>query len=140
MICASLCIPYVANITGLGTAVENGGIIQRITLPLYKYGLRKAQKVFFQNKANMHFMVSRGIVKRPYELIPGSGVNLDKFPLMDYPKGEVVDFVFIARIMKEKGIDQYPDAAKVIRGAPKNEISRLWAMRQGVWGGSQGND
>ena len=61
--CAALGIPYVANITGLGTAVENGGMMQKITLPLYRYGLRKAQKVFFQNRSNMDFMVSRGIVK-----------------------------------------------------------------------------
>ena len=115
MACASLGIPYVANITGLGTAVENGGVIQKITLPLYKYGLRKAQKVFFQNKANMDFMVSKGIVKGPHELIPGSGVNLEKYPLLDYPSGDTIDFVFIARIMKEKGIDQYLDAAKAIR-------------------------
>ena len=49
MACASLNIPYVANVTGLGTAVENGGIMQKITLSLYKSGLKKAQKVFFQN-------------------------------------------------------------------------------------------
>lgn len=115
MACASLGIPYVANITGLGTAVENGGAIQKITLPLYKYGLRKAQKVFFQNRTNMEFMVNRGIVKGPHELIPGSGVNLEKYPLLDYPNGDTIDFVFIARIMKEKGIDQYLDAAKAIR-------------------------
>ncbi len=115
MACASLGIPYVANITGLGTAVENSGIMQKIALPLYKHGLRKAQKVFFQNKPNMDFMVERGIVKGPHELIPGSGVNLDRYPLMEYPQGETIEFVYIARIMKEKGIDQYLDAAKFIR-------------------------
>ena len=47
MACASLGVPYVVNITGLGTAVENGGILQKITLTLYRIGLRKAQKVFF---------------------------------------------------------------------------------------------
>lgn len=46
--CAALNIPYVVNITGLGTAVENSGVMQKITLMLYKYGLRKAQKVFFR--------------------------------------------------------------------------------------------
>ena len=115
MACASLGIPYIANITGLGTAVENGGILQKITIPLYKLGLKKAKKVFFQNKAKLDFMVNRGIVKGPYELIPGSGVNLDRFKLLEYPKGDTIDFTFIGRIIKQKGIDQFIDAAKSIR-------------------------
>lgn len=115
MACASLGIPYVANITGLGTAVENGGIMQKITLSLYKIGLKKAQKVFFQNTENRDFMVNRGVVKAEYDLLPGSGVNLSQYQCLPYPDGDTVDFVFVARVMKEKGIDQYLDAAKVIR-------------------------
>ena len=113
--CASLGIPYVANITGLGTAVENGGIMQKITLTLYRWGLRKAQKVFFQNTENRDFMLSRNIVKGAYDMLPGSGVNLNRYYVSDYPSGETVDFIFVARVMKEKGIDQYLDAAKAIR-------------------------
>ncbi len=115
MACANLKIPYVANITGLGTAVEDSGIIQKPILRLYKYGLRKAQKVFFQNQSNMDFMLKHNVVQSPYELIPGSGVNLERYHLLEYPKNDTVDFVFIARIIKEKGIDQYLDAAKYIR-------------------------
>ena len=113
--CAGLGIPYVANITGLGTAVENGGVMQKITLALYRRGLRKAQKVFFQNAENRDFMLSHNVVKGPYDMLPGSGVNLGQYRVWDYPTGETVDFVFIARVMKEKGIDQYLDAAKAIR-------------------------
>ena len=115
MACAALKIPYVANITGLGTALENPGMMQKITIPLYRYGLRNAQKVFFQNSENRDFMLGHGIVKDRYDLIPGSGVNLAYYQVLDYPNGETVDFVFIARVMKEKGIDQYLDAAKCIR-------------------------
>ena len=115
MACASLGIPYAANITGLGTALENGGAMQKIGILLYKRGLRKAQKVFFQNEANRDFMVNRGIVKGAYDLLPGSGVNLEQYAVSPYPDGETVDFIFVARIMKEKGIDQYLDAAKAIR-------------------------
>ena len=60
--CASLNVPYVANVTGLGTAVENPGLMQFVTVNLYRYGLRKAQKVFFQNTENRDFMVSKGVV------------------------------------------------------------------------------
>ena len=115
MAAASLGIPYVANITGLGPAIENGGLLQKITVPLYRYGLRKAQKVFFQNISNRDFMVKRKMVKN-YDLLPGSGVNLEKFTVQPYPQGDTVDFVFISRVVKAKGIDQYLDAAKEIRG------------------------
>lgn len=115
MACAAQNIPYAANITGLGTAVENAGIIQKITLTLYKLGLRKAQKVFFQNGENKEFMLAKKVVRGAYDQLPGSGVNLKQYVPLDYPKEDTVDFVFIARVMKEKGIDNYLEAAKVIR-------------------------
>ena len=115
MACASLDIPYVANITGLGTAVENPGLLQFLTIRLYKLGLRKAQKVFFQNSENRDFMLEKGVITGDYDLLPGSGVNLKNYTVSEYPDGETVDFVFVSRIMKEKGIDQYLDAAKEIR-------------------------
>ena len=115
MACASLKVPYVANITGLGTAVEQNGFMQKLMLFLLRRGLRKAQKVFFQNTENRDFLLKHHVIKGAYDLIPGSGVNLDRFPLLEYPNGDTIDFVFISRIMKEKGIDQYLDAAKYIR-------------------------
>lgn len=115
MACASLGVPYVANVTGLGTAVENSGIMQFVSVSLYKYGLRKAQKVFFQNTENRDFMLGKGAVKGAYDMLPGSGVNLNNYKVTEYPTGDTVDFVFVSRIMKEKGIDQYLSAAKEIR-------------------------
>ena len=53
-------IPYVANITGLGTAIENKGIIQNIAIKLYKIGLKKASMIFFQNQEK-NFMISKGV-------------------------------------------------------------------------------
>lgn len=115
IVCAQKNIPYVANITGLGTAVENAGTLQKITLMLYKYALRKAKKVFFQNTENRDFMLEHNIVKSNYDLLPGSGVNLSRFKVLEYPSEDTIEFAFISRIMKEKGIDQYLDAAKQIR-------------------------
>ena len=115
MACQSMHIPYVANITGLGTAIENGGVLQKIGLTLYKVGLRKAQMVFFQNSENRDFMVKHRVVNGKYYLLPGSGVNLNHFKLTPYPEKDTIDFVFASRAMKEKGIDQYLDAARVIR-------------------------
>ena len=115
MACASLGIRYIANITGLGTAIENSGKKQKMMLMLYKYGLRKAQKVFFQNQANMDYMIKEKVVVNKCELIPGSGVNLEQYTILDYPQEDTIDFTFIGRITKQKGIDQFIEAAKYIR-------------------------
>lgn len=112
--CGSRKVPYVANVTGLGTAVESGGLLAKISVALYKKGLKKAQKVFFQNAENRDFMVEHKIILGSYDLIPGSGVNLKQFDLLEYPT-DTVRFSFISRIMKEKGIDQYLEAAEEIR-------------------------
>ena len=112
--CATLDIPYVANITGLGSAVENAGVLSIITTTLYKYALRKAKQVFFQNEANLEFMKKKKIISDDYDLLPGSGVNLRQYKAMPYPNGPTINFVFIARVMKEKGIDQYLEAAEYI--------------------------
>ena len=108
-------VRYVANVTGLGSAVENGGLMQKITSFLYKTGLRKAQKVFFQNEANLDFMKSNNILGSNYDLIPGSGVNLEQYRYCSYPDDETVDFVYVGRMMKEKGFGLYIEAAKIIR-------------------------
>ena len=115
MACQSLKIPYVVNVTGLGTAVENKSLMQILTLALYKKGLKGAQKVFFQNIENRDFMLKHNIGRESYDILPGSGVNLNEYQVLDYPDGENVEFAFIARVMKEKGIDQYLEAAEYIR-------------------------
>jgi len=112
--CASMNVPYVVNVTGLGTAVENPGLMQKIMIPMYKFGIRKAQKVFFQNSENQKFMLERKMVKGPYDLLPGSGVNLSQYHVLPYPDRNTIDFLFVARVMKEKGIDQYVEAAEYI--------------------------
>ncbi len=113
--CRSAKVPCVANITGLGTAVENDSIVQKITIGLYKYAFKKIQKVYFQNTENMQFFVDHRIALNKHGLLPGSGVNLQRFVPIEYPNDEKTEFAFISRIMKEKGIDQYLETAKYIR-------------------------
>lgn len=114
-------IPFVANITGLGTAVENGGVTQKLTVLLYKVAFTKIQRVFFQNEENLDFFRRRKIAIGKYGLLPGSGVNLERYAFSALPEagngisGEPVRFAFISRIMKEKGIDQYLEAAERIK-------------------------
>lgn len=108
-------IPFVANITGLGTAVETPGLSQKIIILLYKYAFTKVQRIFFQNTENMQFFVKNKIANKVHDLLPGSGVNLERYPLCEYPNNEVIKFAFISRIMKEKGIDQYLESAEYIK-------------------------
>ncbi|SDI42204.1 galacturonosyltransferase [Natribacillus halophilus] len=111
----SLNIPYIANITGLGTAMENGGLVQKVSIALYKISFKNLSKVFFQNKENQQFFIDHNIAVGKHQQVPGSGVNLNHFSLLDYPESSTVEFIFISRIMKEKGIDQYLEAAEYIR-------------------------
>lgn len=113
-------IPYIANITGLGTAVEKNGVMQKLTINLYKLAFSKIQKVFFQNTENMNFFKNNNIVLGRHELVSGSGVNLDHFHVLDYPSDDMIEFVFISRIMQEKGIEQFLDAAKYFTNKYEN--------------------
>ena len=111
MACGKLKIPCIANVTGLGV-VGDGGVMQKLMLWLYKKGLKKAKCVFFQNQANEKFFSEKKIVKGKTELLPGSGVNIEKFSYMEYPKEGKVNVVFVGRIIKDKGVFELAEAAK----------------------------
>jgi glycosyltransferase involved in cell wall biosynthesis len=112
---------YIANITGLGTSLENKGLLQKITLMLYKTGLKKAKCTFFQNKTNKAFFTESGIVERKTQLVPGSGVNLKTNKFGVYPsEKENVKFLFIGRVMKAKGIEELLEAAKKVKNIYPN--------------------
>src|SRR5699024_7448093 len=113
-------IPFFPNVTGLGSAVEKESIFQKFMLMLHRLSFKNAACVFFQNKTNLKYFWKHKIIKKNHQLIPGSGVNLKEFSLLDYPSDEIVKFVFISRIMREKGIDQYLEAAKNIKAKYPN--------------------
>lgn len=116
MACQLCGVPQIANITGLGTAVENPGWLQKLTIVLYKIGMRKTKMVFCQNKANMDFCIQHKMVKGNARLIPGSGVNLQHHSFQAYPSNdEPLRFIFISRLLREKGIEEYLAAAQEIK-------------------------
>lgn len=109
-------IPQIVNVTGLGSAVENPGWLQKLTILLYKACMRKVHTMFFQNSANMLFCKKHRMAYGDIKLLPGSGVNLDYNRLTDYPsKEESIKFIFIGRLLREKGLDEYLCAAEVIK-------------------------
>lgn len=121
-------IPFIANITGLGTAVEYKSWKQPIFINLYKYAFKGIFKVYFQNNENRDFFLNNNIIKDHFEMIPGSGVNLNRFKEQDYPQDNIMKFAFISRVMKEKGIDQYLEAAEFIKNKYPNTEFNIYGF------------
>lgn len=98
---------YAVNITGLGTAFENAGMIRTVVVNLYKFALKKAKIIFFENSSNRDELLSFGCCKEEKTVVlNGAGVNTEHYSYQTYPKNEKVKFLFIGRVMKEKGIDE----------------------------------
>lgn len=111
--CRMAGIPYAANITGLGSAIENGGLLRKFILILYKLSLKDAKVVFFENAANREALVNAGVVPQGRDVVlNGAGVNLNDYPYQEYPNGDTAHFLFVGRIMKEKGVDEFFAAAE----------------------------
>lgn len=125
--CKQLGIKYIPNITGLGTAVEYPGLMQKLTIRLYKAGVSGADCVMFQNEENKRFFIEHNMLnkKSRTRLLPGSGVSLDVHKALPYPKEDTVNFLFVARVMTEKGIDLYLAAAKAIKKKYKNTMFHI---------------
>lgn len=116
MACARRGVPFIANVTGLGDAIMRGGMLAKVTLLLYRQGLKKADCVFFQNEENLSFFRERGITRGKTRLLPGSGVNTREYPLMPYPADEgEIRFLYAGRIMKDKGIEELLTAMRRLR-------------------------
>lgn len=125
-------IPYINNVTGIGSVVNMKGIKKAFILWLFKMAYRGAACVMFQNSTNMKLAVDSGMIKGDYKLIPGSGVDLSRYPLQDYPEGgngkigEKVIFNYIGRILHDKGVDDYIAAAKIIKKEyPNTEFNMI---------------
>lgn len=107
--------PYLCNITGLGSAFQNRRATGLLTA-VYRQALRKAACVFFQNKDSQAFLTAMRVVSGPWRLIPGSGVNTEHFSPQEYPEDQGINFLMVSRIIREKGIDQYLQAAESLTG------------------------
>ena len=119
-------IPYIVNITGLGSAFENGGMVQKIVVFLYRMALKKASCIFFQNKKNQEIFEQYGIIGKKTRLVPGSGVNLDRHAFEEYSsKEEKMIFLYVGRVMKEKGMDELLYAAKELCREYPQAVFRL---------------
>jgi glycosyltransferase involved in cell wall biosynthesis len=114
----ALGIRVINNISGLGTAFIKTGLLTRIVTFLYRLALRGSSTVFFQNREDLALFVQDKIV-RPGQarLIPGSGIDLDRFKPAAAPaaNGEELRFLLVTRLLWDKGVQEFVDAARAIR-------------------------
>lgn len=125
-------IPVINNLTGLGSVVNESSLMKRFIMWLFKLAYRKSACMMFQNETNMKVAIDAGMVKGKYRLIPGSGVDTERYPLQPYPEGgdgksgAPVVFNYIGRVLHDKGVDDYIEAAKRIKKEyPQTEFNML---------------
>lgn len=104
--CRILKIPYCVNVQGLGTAFQKEPLATVASI-MYRTACKKAKTVFFENQGNAKVFNDRKIVpESKTTVLPGAGVNLDYYAYAPYPEHEETRFLYLGRIMKEKGMDE----------------------------------
>jgi glycosyltransferase involved in cell wall biosynthesis len=114
---SALKIPVINNVTGLGTAFIHGGVLGTLVPNLYRIALRRSHRVFFHNDEDRSLFLERGAVTKDRALvIPGSGVDLQRFTATPLPaEGDGLTFLFIGRLLREKGVGEFFEAARMVR-------------------------
>lgn len=115
-------VPFINNVAGLGAVFISGNWLKRIVATLYKIALRNSNKVFFQNKDDLELFLKNKLVKpKVTDVLPGSGINLNYFsPLetnTDTTQNSSFKFLLIARMLKDKGVVEYVQAARMLKGS-----------------------
>ena len=117
MAAASLKIPYIETVTGLGTVFEKKGILLKLVIAMYKMGMKKAEYIFFQNRENRQLFADLGIEGKHSRLVNGSGVNLEVHTQEPYPMRDEIRFLFVGRVMRDKGIREFLEAAEALHSS-----------------------
>lgn len=120
-------IPVISNISGLGTVFLNDKLSSKIARFLYKISLKASSKVFFQNSADQSLFIHLRLVdKSKTGLLPGSGINIKKFPPSKQQNcGSFTSFLFVARLVKDKGLLEYMEASKILKAKYPNIKFRI---------------
>ncbi len=139
----SLGIPVINNISGLGTVFGAmsttlyGRFLSRLVRILYRFALLRSKKIFFQNKDDHREFFEKGVVKDHLtDLLPGSGVDLDRFTYKPITvnqlspkvnsKKKKTRFLLISRMLWDKGIGEYVKAARFLtRRYPRSEFCMI---------------
>ncbi len=108
-------IPYLVNITGLSPAVTEYPLLRMFCFMLYRFVLKRAEMVFFQNEQNRYMFEKAKAVGLQTRLLPGSGVNLNKHRYEEYTESGLLRILYVGRIFKLKGISEWLDAIHTLQ-------------------------
>jgi glycosyltransferase involved in cell wall biosynthesis len=128
----SLGIPAIPNVSGLGTAFMHDGPLQQVVVRLYRLGFRRAPVVFFQNSEDRDLFVARRLVREGQaRLLPGSGVDLDRFAPAPQHNGPPT-FLLVGRLLRDKGVYEFVEAARSLRSiVPSARFQLLGPIDEG---------
>lgn len=121
-------IPSVNNVSGLGTVFIVKNFVSRVALGLYRFAFKFPKRVFFQNDDDRQLFLEHGLVeKRITDVLPGSGIDTHRFrPAPVFERHEPFTFLMIARVLYEKGVEEYFEAARRVReAAPGTRVQLL---------------
>jgi len=120
-------IKTINNTTGIGLLFSKGNFLSKILKLLYVVSFRKVDRVFFQNSDDLDFFIKNGLVKSTQcDVLPGSGVDVERFKPQDREQSEKIKFLLVSRMIWEKGIAEYVKAAEEIKKVyPNVEFSVL---------------
>ena len=110
-------VPFIPNVTGLGTAFLSGKLLQTVTEQLYRRSFATLPVVFFQNEDDRDLFLDRRLVKEQQaRLLHGSGIDLERFAPAAMPAPEEpTTFLMIARLLRDKGVVEFVDAARRVK-------------------------
>jgi glycosyltransferase involved in cell wall biosynthesis len=109
-------VPAINNVTGLGTTFLSHSLMWRFTAKLYRWAFRRSHRVFFHNEEDRRIFVDERIIRPDQDaVIPGSGINLEEFKPEVGDQGGAPRFLFIGRAIRDKGIGEFIEAAKMLR-------------------------
>lgn len=127
----SVGLPFLPNVTGLGTAFLSGKLLQTVTEQLYRRSFAGLPVVFFQNEDDRGLFLERRLVTADQaQLLPGSGVDLARFAPAPMPAPDAPPvFLMIARLLRDKGVMEFVEAARQIKTRhPKARFQLLGAV------------
>ena len=134
IVCRILKIPYITTITGIGSLFQKSNMLVKLVKKIYRFSLKKAKCTFFQNKSNLEFFKANKMIEKNYKIVNGSGVNLEKFSFEKPLEKKNETFIFIGRIMQEKGIEEYLEVSKLIKNKYSNvEFKILGAYEEVIY-------
>tara|TARA_B100000963_G_scaffold175469_1_gene152546 strand:- start:9097 stop:10215 length:1119 start_codon:yes stop_codon:yes gene_type:complete len=116
-------IKSINNITGLGNVFLSKNKLRFFYLFLYKLSIKKSFHNFFQNKSDLRYFRFKKIINSSinnYSIIPGSGIDLSRYTFQKYPDLNKLNFLYVGRLIKQKGIVEFIEAAKQIKSKFKN--------------------